>query len=141
MSRDHRAISAGVPNPQLHPISAVEEQAALHDLINQLKGGVKAAAPVAATGGLLGLMAAPEEAGASVPERPEPQWAQWDEAWGADPPLEHPIVDPIDMLVAPLGATTWMGKAAAAAAEPALSLGMHHGGEALQGLLDEYFWQ
>jgi hypothetical protein len=122
-------------------LSAVDAPSNLQEIINRLKGGVKTAAPVAATGGLLDMLAGSGKAVAPAPTPQEPQWAQWNDAWGADPPLEHPIVDPIDMLVAPLGATTALGKAAAATAEPAISLGMHYGGKALQGILDEYFWQ
>ena len=136
MSQDHRTISAGVPrSAQPNPISAVEEQAALHSLIDQLKGGVKTVAPIAASGGLLGLLAGPGEASASVPEQPQ-QWAQWDDAWGADPPLEKPTVDPIDMLIAPLGAASWPARATAPAVEAALG----YAGEKLPGLLDDYFW-
>jgi hypothetical protein len=125
MSRDHRAISAGVPSTQRRPISAVEEQAAIEELISLITGKVKTVAPVAATGGLLGMMGQVGEAAAAAPE-PEYQWAQWDDAWGSDPPLESPVVDPIDMMLAPIGAATWLGKAAAVAAEPAISIGMNY---------------
>ena len=41
-----------------------------------------------------------------------------------EPGLETPLVDPIDIAVAPIGAATWGGRAAAVAAEPVLSYGL-----------------
>jgi hypothetical protein len=51
-----------------------------------------------------------------------------------EPGLESPLVDPIDIAVAPIGATSWGGRALAMAAEPAIAYGADKALGALLGM-------
>jgi hypothetical protein len=112
MSQDHRAISAGVPkSTQRSPISAVEKQAVIEEMIERLMGGVKTAAPFAVAGAGAGLGMAPGETYPS--ELPLPH----------DPPLEHPVIDPVDMLVPASFVPGVLGKLFSVVGNTAMSLG------------------
>lgn len=89
-------------------LSAVESQSALEDIIRQLTKGVKAVAPIATAGGLVGMLGADEA-----------KAAPWQPS--QEPGLETPWFDPVDMLTAPVGVAGAGAKALSAAATPFVS--------------------
>lgn len=91
--------------------------------------------PAVGTGGLLGLMGA-SEAQAAIPGEdyvfPAQRPGYVTPDYIDDKPLESPLVDPADLLTAPIGVPTAALKAASVAAEPFISYGMD---KAINGLL------
>ncbi|MBR5186594.1 MAG: hypothetical protein IKW19_09890 [Akkermansia sp.] len=87
--------------------------------------------PAVGAGGLLSLMG-PEEAEAAIPDEKYVFPAQKRGTVLYEPGLESPLVDPADILTAPIGAVGAGAKAAAMAAEPFISYGMD---KAINGLL------
>lgn len=97
------------------------------------------AAPFAVGAGAGAAAFGASDAQASSPSvQPEIQ-AQWDtfrqQGRLPEKPLETPVWSPADMVVAPIGAATTAGKAAAVAADPLMT----YGADKLGGLLG-YFW-
>lgn len=137
----------------LHEIEKIANSSAsvpssLQEIANLLKGNIKTAAPFAATtGGMLGLIGDPGEAAAMPPadvitggmlghlgssegdamprleadDLANRQWAKWDGP--EEPGLEKPWLDPIDILLAPIGVAGAAGKAAAMGLELLFGLG------------------
>lgn len=122
----HRTLSAGVPSSQQRRLSAVEG----HDGINDIdsKNKVKALLPYVFGGSLAAGMAPGDAQAAPVPSgNPFPNgMSVWDALQAAgvvtpDLPLEQPIFDPVDNIIALLTGPAGMGgKAAAGAMETPL---------------------
>ena len=102
------------------------------------------ALPFAAGGAAAGAALAPGEAKASIPAD-EYQWPAKQPGYvNRELGLEAPVVDPVDIMTAPIGAATAGGKVAAMAAEPFLAYGMDKAGNWLGnrigGLLGYFGW-
>ena len=102
------------------------------------------ALPWAAGGAAAGAALAPSSAQASIPADEYPWPAKQPGYVNREPGLETPVVDPADIMTAPIGAATLGGKAAAMAAEPFLAYGMDKVGNWLGnrigGLLGYFGW-
>ncbi len=125
-------------------LSAVGSQSALQTLIDRFKGGVKTAAPAAVGAGAAASLLAPDPAlaaqnyppgtprleaykpplteggkmrlGQEFASRMRDQYPGMDVRY--EQPLEQPAFDPADILTAPVGAATWLGRGASVAAQP-----------------------
>lgn len=102
------------------------------------------ALPWAVGGTAAGASLAPSSAQASIPADEYPWPAKQPGYVNREPGLEAPVVDPVDIMTAPIGAATLGGKAAAMAAEPFLAYGMDKAwnwlGNRLGGLLGYFGW-
>lgn len=100
----------------------------------------RSAAPLAVGAGAgaaaMGASDAQASAPYSVPSDIQAQWNAFRQSGKLpEKPLEAPVWSPADLAVAPIGAATTAGKAAAMAADPLMS----YGADKLGGLLG-YFW-
>lgn len=100
----------------------------------------RSAAPLAVGAGAgaaaMGASDAQASAPYSVPSDIQAQWNSFRQSGKLpEKPLEAPVWSPADLAVAPIGAATTAGKAAAMAADPLMS----YGADKLGGLLG-YFW-
>ena len=99
--------------------------------------------PIIAAGGATAAFS-PSSAQASIPADEYPWPAKQPGYVNREPGLEAPVVDPVDIMTAPIGAATAGGKVAAMAAEPFLAYGMDKAGNWLGnrigGLLGYFGW-
>lgn len=102
------------------------------------------ALPWAVGGAAAAAALAPSSAQASIPADEYPWPAKNPGYVNREPGLEAPVVDPVDIMTAPIGAATAGGKVAAMAAEPFLAYGMDKAGNwlgnRLGGLLGYFGW-
>ena len=113
MEQNPEKVLRHLENMAQSPAATETARENLLAMLAQYKEGIKsiapyAVAPVAATGGLLGAML-PQEAKAEQQRKIREQ------------ALEDPWMNPVDMLLAPIGAATWLGRAAAVLAEPLIA--------------------
>ena len=102
------------------------------------------ALPWAVGGTAAGTAMMPDGAQAAIPADKYPWPAKQKGYVNREPGLKAPVVDPADIMTAPIGAATAGGKMAAMAAEPFLAYGMDKAGnwlgDKIGGLLGYFGW-